>query len=175
MDEFRMGTTLGSSRQRTPQSSGAAEGFRRVLFLCTGNYYRSRFAEELFNHLARDLGLSWRAESAGLAIERLEAGAGMLSVHAVTRLKALNLPADPVRGPRSCRDSMILAADRVIALHEVEHRELVEQRHSRVAARVEYWHVPDLDGAQPPDALDAIERLVRGLADDLHGRGAGAG
>ncbi len=144
------------------------EGVRSVLFLCTGNYYRSRFAEELFNHMVRDLGLCWRAESAGLAIERLEPGAGMLSVHAATRLDALSLPSDPVRGPRACRDSMILAADRVIALHEVEHRELVEERHPRVAARVEYWHVPDLDGAQPPDALDAIERLVRRLVDDLH-------
>ena len=25
---------------------------KTVLFLCTGNYYRSRFAEELFNHEA---------------------------------------------------------------------------------------------------------------------------
>jgi len=25
---------------------------RTVLFLCTGNYYRSRFADELFNHKA---------------------------------------------------------------------------------------------------------------------------
>lgn len=26
--------------------------FRRVLFLCSGNYYRSRFCEEHFNHHA---------------------------------------------------------------------------------------------------------------------------
>jgi len=38
-----------------------------VLFLCTGNYYRSRYAEELFNHLARAEGLSWRAISRGAA------------------------------------------------------------------------------------------------------------
>jgi protein-tyrosine-phosphatase len=36
---------------------------QRVLFLCTGNYYRSRYAEELFNHLARAEGLGWRAFS----------------------------------------------------------------------------------------------------------------
>jgi protein-tyrosine phosphatase len=28
-----------------------------MLFLCTGNYYRSRFAELLFNHLAKQRGL----------------------------------------------------------------------------------------------------------------------
>jgi len=36
-----------------------------VLFLCTGNYYRSRFAEFLFNALAAEAGVDWVAESAG--------------------------------------------------------------------------------------------------------------
>ena len=40
-----------------------------LLFVCTGNYYRSRFAEHLFNALAAQAGLPWRAESRGLAIE----------------------------------------------------------------------------------------------------------
>ena len=39
---------------------------KTVLFLCTGNYYRSRFAEMLFNHLAAERGLQWRADSRGL-------------------------------------------------------------------------------------------------------------
>ena len=42
---------------------------RTVLFLCTGNYYRSRFAEELFNDSARRAGLDWTATSRGLALE----------------------------------------------------------------------------------------------------------
>jgi protein-tyrosine-phosphatase len=45
---------------------------RAVLFLCTGNYYRSRFAEGLFNHLASQLRLGWRADSCGLALDRGE-------------------------------------------------------------------------------------------------------
>ena len=43
---------------------------KTVLFLCTGNYYRSRFAEELFNHEAGRAGLYWTAQSRGFALER---------------------------------------------------------------------------------------------------------
>jgi protein-tyrosine phosphatase len=43
---------------------------RTILFLCTGNYYRSRFAEQYFNHLARQVSLPWLAVSRGLATER---------------------------------------------------------------------------------------------------------
>jgi protein-tyrosine phosphatase len=42
---------------------------RQVLFLCSGNYYRSRFAEDLFNHAAKSAGLNWRASSRGLALD----------------------------------------------------------------------------------------------------------
>ena len=39
---------------------------KHLLFVCTGNYYRSRTAEELFNFLATHRTLSWRADSRGL-------------------------------------------------------------------------------------------------------------
>jgi len=41
-----------------------------VLFLCSGNYYRSRFAEIFFNWLAEEKSLSWRAESRAIRIKR---------------------------------------------------------------------------------------------------------
>ena len=37
-----------------------------VLFVCLGNACRSPFAEELFNKLAEEKGLEWRALSAGI-------------------------------------------------------------------------------------------------------------
>jgi protein-tyrosine phosphatase len=41
---------------------------RTVLFLCTANYYRSRFAEFYFNSIAAAAGLPWQAESRGLSL-----------------------------------------------------------------------------------------------------------
>ena len=40
-----------------------------VLFLCTGNYYRSRFAEEMFNFLAPVECPGWTAVSRGIALD----------------------------------------------------------------------------------------------------------
>jgi len=64
-----------------------------VLFLCTGNYYRSRFAEVLFNALAREHGLPWRAESRGLALERGVNNVGPMAASAVKALEAMGVRA----------------------------------------------------------------------------------
>ncbi len=64
-----------------------------VLFLCTGNYYRSRYAEVLFNCVAGKMGLTWRASSRGLALERGVHNLGPMAVAAVKALEARGLRA----------------------------------------------------------------------------------
>ncbi len=59
---------------------------KTVLFLCTGNYYRSRFAELLFNHLASQNKLEWIAISRGLALERGAHNIGPISKDTVEAL-----------------------------------------------------------------------------------------
>ena len=49
----------------------------KVLFLCTGNYYRSRFAEMLFNALASRKDLDWTADSRGLATRDIQRWPGL--------------------------------------------------------------------------------------------------
>ena len=66
---------------------------KTVLFLCTGNYYRSRFAEALFNSVAVRMGLPWRASSRGLALERGVNNVGPMAVAAVKALEALGVHA----------------------------------------------------------------------------------
>jgi protein-tyrosine-phosphatase len=143
---------------------------KSILFLCTGNYYRSRFAEEMFNYLARQSGLEWIATSRALAIEKGTSNIGPISPHTRIALKERNIPlADPLRGPIGCTNEDLAAADRIIALKELEHRPYVAERHPAWVDRIEYWHVDDLDQATADQALPKIETHVRELIASLQG------
>jgi protein-tyrosine phosphatase len=138
---------------------------RTVLFLCTGNFYRSRFAEVLFNAVAAGAGLAWRADSRGLALERGWANVGPMSRSAVERLASLGVQSDAcLRFPLPAAEDDLRGADLVVALKEAEHRPLLERKHPSWADRVEYWHVHDVDGAPVHQALAALEHEVRALA-----------
>src|SRR5947207_764024 len=98
---------------------------KTVLFLCTGNYYRSRFAEVVFNDRAARRGLPWRAESRGLALERGVNNVGPISRHAYRRLTELGLPFDDyLRLPMAVSEEDLRRADLIVGLKEVEHRPL---------------------------------------------------
>ena len=153
---------------------GTAVPIREVLFLCTGNYYRSRYAEALFNHEAARRGLAWRAVSRGLAIH-LAPPAG-LSPHTTRRLRERAIPAartgpDPVQAG----EADLRRAARIVALKGTEHRPLLTALHPDWADRVEYWEINDLDGSTPEVALAAIEARVTALLAELERPAAAAG
>jgi protein-tyrosine phosphatase len=143
-----------------------------VLFLCTGNYYRSRFAEILFNHLASERGLPWRAESRGLDLKVGTQNVGPLSKHTVRACAARGLSlSDPLRMPMSVCEEDLTAARLVIAVKEAEHRPYLAKLFPQWVERVRYWHVHDLDAATPEQAMAELEGLVRTLVDELAGEG----
>ena len=66
---------------------------KRVLFICTGNFYRSRFAEAVFNHHAELHKIPWVAFSRGLAIHLAEGHLSTFTTEALaTRLSDLEYP-----------------------------------------------------------------------------------
>ena len=141
---------------------------RRVLFLCTGNYYRSRYAEELFNHLARTEGLAWCALSRGAAQREFPENVGPMSSFADNRLRAAGIiPEGATRYPQPCTLADFDNVDLVIALKEAEHRPLIELQFPEVAERVTYWHVDDIDVAHPSVALAMLDDRVRDLVSSL--------
>lgn len=135
-----------------------------ALFLCSGNYFRSRFAEIVFNHHAPGAGLNWRAESRGIAIDPASGNIGPISRFTLRGLAARGIPSpDPAREPLHLGEVDLRNASRVIALKEAEHRPMMGRRFPGWVERVEYWHVDDIDCAEPEDAMLEIERQVLAL------------
>jgi len=135
---------------------------KSVLFLCTGNYYRSRFAEELFNHRAAEAGAAnWQAQSRGLALERGKYNVGPLSPYTLRGLEARRLTArGGSRFPRQCTVADLESASHVVALDEVEHRPLMRERFPDWERRIQYWSIADIGFVEPGRALSLVEAEI---------------
>jgi protein-tyrosine phosphatase len=128
---------------------------KTVLFLCTGNYYRSRFAEIFFNWHAPQRGLKWQATSRGLGLD--PGNLGPLSSHTILRLRELGIPLEGgQRLPMSASRQDFEIADHIVAVKATEHRPMVE-----------FWEVHDLDCAGPEEAMPCLEREVVELIERL--------
>ena len=137
-----------------------------VLFLCTGNYYRSRFAEILFNWLANRVNLPWQATSRGLALD--SRNLGYMSDYTVNRLSHLQIPIHGYqRYPQDLTVADLNSANQIIAVKETEHRPLMISRFPEWTNQVEFWEVHDIDCARPEEALPQLELKVRGLLERL--------
>lgn len=136
---------------------------KQVLFLCSANYYRSRFAEHLFNHLAPEAGLDWRADSRGLMVGYW-GDVGAISDYTVEALRSRGIAlCNGHRHPQALTLTDLANSELVVAVKECEHRPLMSQQFADWAERVEYWDVDDLDCATPDEALPYLERRVRAL------------
>jgi len=124
---------------------------KKVLFICSGNYYRSRLAEILFNHEAAAAGLAWESASRGLLKTGELKG---ISEHTVNYLKGAKLAhlAEEPRNPLAVDVEELTEADLTIALCREEHQPLIEQkflalaRALRKAGRIRYWNIYDIPG-----------------------------
>ena len=144
---------------------------RKVLFICTGNYYRSRFAEALFNFLAQKQKINWVASSRGLATY-LVGDDGFLSSVVVKALRERDIPA-AFTSP-SCRqisESDFREADLLIAIDKFEHRPLLDRYYHDWVDKVAYWDVSDVEELSPMDAIPRIERCVQSLIAGIESAG----
>jgi protein-tyrosine phosphatase len=139
-----------------------------VLFLCTGNYYRSRFAEVFFNWSTERHGILWRAESRGLQLD--PANLGPMSSHTVARLHRLGIPMDRYkRLPIAVSHRDFEVAHHVVAIKQTEHRPMLERMFPMWLERVEFWEIHDLDCIGPEETIPQLEDEVMELIDRLAG------
>ena len=142
-----------------------------VLFLCTGNYFRSRFSEELFNHWAARLNLNWHAESRGLMrdMSKLKAqNVGKISRHTLDALQMRGIkPRASGRWPLSVNRDELEFAHLTIALKEAEHRPMMDQHFPDLAERINYWAVDDIDVLPPKHCIAQAEEKLLALLQEL--------
>jgi len=140
---------------------------KTVVFVCTANYFRSRFCEHWFNALAEAKGLNWRAASRGLRTWMAD-GYGPIASYTVERLAVRGIRLNGnIRFPISLSESDLENADLVVALKEGEHRAMMTEQFPAWVDRIEYWHVDDIDCATPDEVLPLCETNVEALVERL--------
>ncbi|RLS70266.1 MAG: low molecular weight phosphatase family protein [Planctomycetota bacterium] len=135
---------------------------KTVLFLCTGNYYRSRYAEILFNARAQEMGLAWNAVSRGLAPDPRNPGPMSRDTMAALQRQGITVE-EYLRLPIKVTDNDFESNHHIVAVKEAEHRLMIQRDYPHRLENVEFWHVHDLDCCGPEEAISHLEQEVTGL------------
>jgi protein-tyrosine phosphatase len=130
----------------------------RVLFICTGNYYRSRFAEAVFNYHAEQRQMPWTAFSRGLAVHLVEGDLSTFTAEALNTRQIELRHTGAGRAQLSEKD--LLESNYRIAMDRSEHFRMMLNQFPVWADQIDYWDVSDLPYRSSIDALPEIELNV---------------
>ncbi len=144
---------------------------KKVLFVCTGNYFRSRFAQAFFNYLGDQQknhpSIHWQAFSRGFEISLLNSEQRKVPVSEFTmkKLNEMQIPLSYVQGqPTQVSQADLDRADRIVLMNEREHRRYLEHGFPGLdLKKVCFWHVEDIDQIAPTIALEALRVQVEKL------------
>jgi len=141
---------------------------QKLLFLCTANYYRSRFAEQYFNHHAKLRGLTWLADSKAISRDpEAEGIIGPMSSHSIKYLGEIGLVADDSRYPIRVEDEHFDEFHRVIAASRDEHYPMMQMHFPHRADGIDYFEVEDLHIYGPERALPQLVASLDALLEEL--------
>jgi protein-tyrosine phosphatase len=112
------------------EGKAAENHMRQILFVCTANVCRSPMAEAIFNALAEESGLLWRAESTGVAALVGED----ITPNARAALDEVGIYANEHRA-RQVSEAMLEEADLVLAMGP-RHVATLRQRFGDLSERV---------------------------------------
>jgi protein-tyrosine phosphatase len=94
---------------------------------------------------------------------------GPISRHTLAACQRLSIqrPASE-RFPRKVTNEDFVSSDLVIAVKEAEHRPMMERGFPAHLPRVEFWHVDDIDCAEPCATIADLEQRIANLINRLN-------
>lgn len=118
----------------------------QLLFLCTGNYYRSRFAEEYVNYYATNQKLPIRAVSRAIQQDLSQSkNKGFLAKEVIAILDALNIPIQSKhRMPKSVSYQELKDTAQIFAMDKTEHQPMINTTFPDFNDKVRYFSVGDI-------------------------------
>lgn len=141
----------------------------RILFVCTGNYYRSRYAEVRMDHWATERGLPMSPFSRGLQIDiEQRHNVGPMSPFAIERLRDRTINPDPYLWmPRSLAVADLEEADLTIVLDRAEHLSMMREQFPGWVDRVRFWDVADGRPSAARHPLAEVDTHLEVLFEEL--------
>ena len=137
---------------------------KTVLFVCTGNFYRSRFAQAMFNEQEPK---TWTAISRGLdaSTPRKTNVSPLVSAELARR----HVSESRVEGtPTQLTQADLDHADLVVLMDGAEHTPMLKAKFPSVPAeKLRSWSVKDVPKTPAPQAFDEIAADVTKLIDEL--------
>ncbi len=142
----------------------------KVLFVCTANIFRSRFSEEVYNHLVNKNNIPSTAFSAGLMVGSYKTR--KIYRPALEQLNAFNIK--PLReNELSIHVDDLCLSDykKIICMDEEEHKPMVDGNNNLKNRDLEYWNIvdePKVSGdISLPNCYRKVEELVYQISTDL--------
>ena len=149
---------------------------KKILFICTGNYYRSRFSEAFFNF---NIGTTkYYAESRGLRISAADSWAlrdGELCIYSKKELERLKIPLSFTSKKRkSLSIDDLTSSYKIIAMDCEEHKPMIESKFPEWESKIVFWNVKDLeeadngcDSLSPEECFDLARKNIMNLIGEL--------
>ena len=123
----------------------------KVLFICTGNYYRSRLAEILFNHYSQLHRHPFRAQSRGF-VEQSNCRGVAREVLDYLQQRNIPLREEIQRDPLVLKIEDLEQADLIIGMSRDEHYPMLKSRFPGILrileqeGRIRFWNIDDVPG-----------------------------
>lgn len=140
----------------------------KLYFICMGNYYRSRLAEELTRHYAREHDLEIKVDSGGLSRIPNPNNPGTIAKATLRYLQEKQVEGENIgRFPKNCTIEDVYTADIVICTDKEEQLDLFKQQFPDYQGQIIGWSARDIQYDPLMDTPGIIDKHVQDLIRNL--------